>query len=172
MKAQTREELRRTYLRGTPELIDVNKVSNFSIFSMLLSPLKECSLIGIHVTDFEEYMSEKPPGVLDQFHEDEDDEDDDDDDDDEVDSDDSDDGMNETQKSNSTALKSNTIINEAQHSIQRNKLSNWFTEMMLVQVTDTIGTVLEVMHRSKSTKAFVANTAGEVVGVVSLKDIT
>lgn len=30
--------------------IDVSGISNFSIFSMLLSPLKECESIGIHIT--------------------------------------------------------------------------------------------------------------------------
>ncbi|CAE7614306.1 unnamed protein product, partial [Symbiodinium microadriaticum] len=43
--------------------VNVDEISNFSIFSMLLSPLRACDLIGVSVKDFEEYMSDKPPVV-------------------------------------------------------------------------------------------------------------
>jgi hypothetical protein len=51
------------------------------------------------------------------------------------------------------------------------QFTNWLRTQGLILEQDTIASALEVMSQFKTTKAFVVNSFGEVVGVVSIRSI-
>jgi CBS domain-containing protein len=55
--------------------------------------------------------------------------------------------------------------------IQASKIRKWLTACGAILETDTLGAAIEVMHETKSTRAFVVNEKGFVKGVINFTEI-
>jgi len=61
---------------------------------------------------------------------------------------------------------------EIKAQIEQNKrISAWMMSVGAVQPEDPLASVIEAMHISKSTRVFVVSLQGDVMGIISLKDI-
>eukprot|EP00603_Paraphysomonas_imperforata_P003094 CAMPEP_0114427874 /NCGR_PEP_ID=MMETSP0103-20121206/8607_1 /TAXON_ID=37642 ORGANISM="Paraphysomonas imperforata, Strain PA2" /NCGR_SAMPLE_ID=MMETSP0103 /ASSEMBLY_ACC=CAM_ASM_000201 /LENGTH=783 /DNA_ID=CAMNT_0001597017 /DNA_START=280 /DNA_END=2631 /DNA_ORIENTATION=+ len=166
---------------------NVSSIKNFSAFSMMMNPLRECTAVGINIYDFEDQFKAPPPpkaaiseedgsgtstsdsessstsGFSDSESTSSSNSDSDDEDNDDVSK------LSMSVVSNMT-MKDQDAAKEAKLRKQM-QFTEWLRTQGLLIETDTITSALEVMTLFKSTKAFVVNAFGEVIGVVSIRSI-
>lgn len=194
--------LRDRFSHETYNEFDVSSIKNFSAFSMMMNPLRECTAVGIIIYNFEDQFK-APPADKHAFAEDEGEEDSDDDSSkssnsnssssdsasssgsSSSDSEEDDDKVGDMSKmsklsmsvaSTNTASVSTTLMSAKDKELEakrRHKLqfTDWLRAQGLLLENDTIASALEVMSLFKTTKAFVVNAFGEVIGVVSIRSI-
>jgi hypothetical protein len=197
------EELDMLRERFSDELYDelnVSSIKNYSAFSMMMNPLRECSPVGINIYNFEDQFkpeATKKGGFAEEDEESENSSDSGSSSSSDSDSDSSSSSSSESDEENdededgdafggvsklSMSVLSKDQLNEAppttaEEKARREKLwhqkqfTGWLQTQGLLLETDTITAALEVMTLFKSTKAFVVNEFGEVIGVVSMRSI-
>lgn len=198
------DELRSAFAEEQYEEFDVSSIKNYSAFSMMMNPLKECSSIGIKIYDFKSQFkvvhekktfaeeeegsdssstsssssdsdSESSTSSSSSSSNSDSDSDSDEDEDTEL--------GGASKLSMSTASKvipggkpvapQDSVRDKVKEAkaLHEKQFTDWLRNQGLVLEHDTIASALEVMSLFKTTKAFVVNAFGEVIGVVSIKSI-
>lgn len=188
--------LREKFTHEQYEEFNVTSIKNFSAFSMMMNPLRECSTIGVNIYDFDDQFKAAAP-AKNEFDEDDFSDTSTSDSDKTSSSSDSSDSDSTSSSSNSDSddegdgadkfdemsklsmsVASNGLMNtdalagERAAKLRRQvQFTNWLRTQGLLLENDTVASALEVMTLFKSTKAFVVNSFGEVIGVVSIRNI-
>lgn len=202
--------LRASFADEQYDEFNVSSIKNYSSYSMMMNPLRECASIGIKIYDFKSQfktvVDKKSLAEGDDESESSNDSSSDSSSDSESDSSssssssnsdsdsdsDSDEegdelgGVSKMSMSTTSKLHPTKKLNAGGKPVPQQSLrdkereakllhqrqyTNWLRTQGLVLEQDTIAAALEVMSLFKTTKAFVVNTFGEVVGVVSIRSI-
>ena len=198
------DKLHDEFLDERYDEFNIATVKNFSSFSMMMNPLRECSSLGINIYDFEaqfkddtksadtddstvssQSISTSSSSSSDSDSDSSTSTSNDSDSDVESDTFDVDGKFGGVSKLSMSSVASKRVSNMAAmdksvslRDLERKaklkhqrQFTNWLRKQGLVLEKDTIASCLEVMCTFKTTKAFVVNSFGEVIGVVSLRSI-